>query len=42
MELKDNDEAVVAMTFEAHADEDQVEDLTLPARIYYPEISLEV
>ena len=42
MELKDNDEAVVAMTFEAHADEDQVEDLTLPARIYYPQVSLEV
>ena len=42
MELKDNEEAVVAMTFEAHADEDQVEDLTLPARIYYPQVSLEV
>lgn len=42
MELKDNDESVVAMTFEAHADEDQVEDLTLPARIYYPQVSLEV
>lgn len=38
-EFKDDDEAVVAMTFEAHADADQVADLTLPCRIYYPTIS---
>ncbi|WP_070043563.1 hypothetical protein [Streptococcus agalactiae] len=36
-ELKDNEEAVVPMTFQAHADQDQVEDLTLPCRIYYPD-----
>lgn len=36
-EFKDNEEAVVTMTFEAHADQDQVEDLTLPCRIYYPD-----
>lgn len=32
----DDAEAVVTMVFEAHADGDQVEDRTLPARIYYP------
>lgn len=34
----DNGEAVVAMTFEAHADADQLEDRTLPARIYMPKV----
>lgn len=34
----DNAEAVVAMTFEAHADADQLEDRTLPARIYMPKV----
>ncbi|GAB6713832.1 hypothetical protein [Streptococcus uberis] len=37
-ETKDNDEAVVTMVFEAHADENQVEDLSLPARIIFPAI----
>ena len=32
----DDDEAVVSMVFEAHADADQIEDRTLPARIYMP------
>lgn len=32
----DDDEAVISMTFEAHADADQIEDRTLPARIYMP------
>ncbi|MFU1594044.1 hypothetical protein [Streptococcus dysgalactiae] len=41
-DTKDNDEAVVTMTFEAHANEEQIDDLTLPCRIYYPEVSLEV
>ncbi|NGL84156.1 hypothetical protein [Streptococcus equi] len=41
-DTKDNDEAVVTMTFEAHANEGQIDDLTLPCRIYYPEVSLEV
>lgn len=41
-ETKDNEEAVVAMIFEAHADEDQIDDLTLPCRIYFPEINSEV
>lgn len=35
----DNGEAVVAMTFEAHADADQLEDRTLPARIYMPKLA---
>ncbi len=35
----DNGEAVVAMTFEAHADADQLEDRTLPARIYMPKVA---
>lgn len=34
----DDDEAVTAMTFEAHADANQVEDRTLPARIYMPQV----
>lgn len=34
----DNAEAVVAMIFEAHADADQLEDRTLPARIYMPKV----
>lgn len=42
LELKDDDEAVVTMKFEAHADEDQVENLALPARIYYPTVQMEV
>ena len=37
-ETKDNDEAVIAMTFEAHADEDKIDDLSLPCRIYFPNI----
>ena len=37
-ETKDNEEAVISMTFEAHASEDQVEDLSLPCRIYFPNI----
>lgn len=32
----DDNEAVVTMTFEAHADANQVADRTLPARIYLP------
>ena len=38
-ETKDNEEAVISMTFEAHAGEDQVEDLSLPCRIYFPNIA---
>ena len=38
-ETKDNDEAVISMTFEAHADEDKVDDLSLPCRIYFPSIA---
>lgn len=38
-ETKDNEEAVITMTFEAHADEGQIDDLSLPARIYYPKIA---
>ncbi|MGT2755372.1 hypothetical protein [Streptococcus ovis] len=38
-ETKDNEEAVIAMTFEAHADAGQVEDLSLPGRIYFPNIA---
>lgn len=41
-EFKDNEEAVVTMTFGAHANEDQIDDLTLPCRIYYPEVSMDV
>ena len=37
-ETKDNEEAVIPMTFEAHASEGQVEDLSLPCRIYFPNI----
>ena len=37
-ETKDNDEAVISMTFEAHADEDKIGDLSLPCRIYFPNI----
>ena len=37
-ETKDNDEAVISMTFEAHADEDKIDDLSLPCRIYFPNI----
>lgn len=37
-EMKDNDEAVVTMTFEAHADEGNVEDLKAPFAIYWPTI----
>ena len=36
IQTTDDDESVVSMTFEAHADADQVEDRTLPARIYMP------
>ena len=32
----DDDEAVVSMVFEAHADADQIDDRKLPARIYMP------
>lgn len=35
----DDDEAVIAMTFEAHADASQVADRTLPARIYMPQVA---
>ncbi|PCH13888.1 hypothetical protein A9Y57_00157 [Streptococcus parauberis] len=38
-ETKDNEEAVIPMVFEAHADEDQVDDLSLPARIIFPAVS---
>lgn len=38
-ETKDNDEAVITMTFEAHAGEGQVESLELPCRIYFPNIA---
>lgn len=38
-ETKDNDEAVISMTFEAHANEGQVDDLILPCRIYFPNIN---
>ncbi|WP_421432749.1 hypothetical protein [Streptococcus suis] len=38
-ETKDNEEAVISMTFEAHASEGQVEDLSLPCRIYFPSIA---
>ena len=38
-ETKDNEEAVITMTFEAHAGEGQVEDLSLPGRIYFPNIA---
>lgn len=38
MDFKDDSEAVVKMTFEAHADEEQVADRTLPARIYFPKV----
>lgn len=38
-ETKDNDEAVISMTFEAHANEGQVDDLSLPCRIYFPNIN---
>ena len=37
-ETKDNEEAVISMTFEAHANEDKVDDLSLPCRIYFPNI----
>lgn len=38
-ETKDNEEAVITMTFEAHADEGQIDDLSLPCRIYFPNIA---
>ena len=38
-ETKDNEEAVISMTFEAHAGEGEVEDLSLPCRIYFPSIA---
>lgn len=38
-ETTDNEEAVITMTFEAHADADQVADRTLPARIYLPKVA---
>lgn len=38
-ETKDNEEAVITMTFEAHADEGQIDDLILPCRIYFPNIA---
>ncbi|WP_449456136.1 hypothetical protein [Streptococcus suis] len=41
-ETKDNDEAVITMTFEAHANEEQIDDLTLPCRIIYPTVDMEV
>lgn len=34
--MADDDEAVVSMVFEAHADANQIEDRKLPARIYMP------
>ncbi|MGO4984529.1 hypothetical protein ACTQXJ_07520 [Collinsella sp. LCP19S3_C6] len=37
-DTKDNEEAVISMTFEAHAAEGQVDDLSLPCRIYFPKI----
>ena len=41
LSMTDDSESVIAMTFEAHADADQVADRTLPARIYLPKISPE-
>ncbi len=37
-ETKDDDEMVITMEFQAHADADQVADRKLPARIYFPPI----
>lgn len=34
----DDDEAVITLTFEAHADAGQIADRTLPARIYFPKV----
>ncbi|MCW6683034.1 hypothetical protein NHG29_09095 [Aerococcaceae bacterium NML160702] len=38
-ETTDDDEAVVTLTFEAHASAEQVQDRTLPCRIYFPEVA---
>ena len=38
LDMKDDAEAVVKMTFEAHADAEQVADRKLPARIIYPKV----
>ncbi len=37
-ETQDDDEAVITMEFQAHADADQVANRKLPARIYFPPI----
>jgi len=37
-ETQDDDELVITMTFEAHADPNQVSNRKLPARIYFPPI----
>lgn len=37
-ETKDNEEMVITMEFQAHADPDQVANRKLPARIYFPPI----
>lgn len=41
-DTKDDAEAVIKMTFEAHASADQVADRKLPARIYFPSMDREV
>ena len=40
-ETNDDDEMVITMEFQAHADANQVADRKLPARIYFPPITLE-
>lgn len=40
-ETNDDDEMVITMEFQAHANPDQVADRKLPARIYFPPITLE-
>lgn len=40
-ETEDDDELVITMEFQAHADAEQVSDRKLPARIYFPPISIE-
>ncbi|WP_027633060.1 hypothetical protein [Clostridium hydrogeniformans] len=42
VETKDDEEAVLKMTFEAHAGAEQVANRKLPARIYFPPINKEV
>lgn len=40
-ETKDDDELVITMEFEAHADAENVSDRKLPARIYFPPVATE-